>query len=54
MTILIVASKPSTAKFADRVIVLAGGSIVADGDHEHLVTTSSTYRELVGIDDAAA
>jgi ATP-binding cassette subfamily B protein len=54
MTILIVASKPSTAKFVDRVVVLAGGSIVAEGDHEHLATTSSTYRELVGIDDAAA
>lgn len=54
MTILIVASKPSTAKFVDRVVVLAGGAIVAEGDHQHLVTTSSTYRELVGIDDAAA
>jgi ATP-binding cassette, subfamily B, bacterial len=54
LTILIVASKPSTAKFADRILVLDNGAIVTEGAHDHLASTSATYRELVGIDDAAA
>jgi len=54
ITMLIVASKPSTAMFADRVAVLQGGSIVAEGSHDELSRSSVTYRELMGIHDAAA
>lgn len=54
VTMLIVASKPSTAMFADRIAVLQKGAIVAEGTHEDLSRSSATYRELLGIDDAAA
>ena len=54
VTMLIVASKPSTAMFADRIAVLQKGAIVAEGTHEELSRSSATYRELLGIDDAAA
>jgi ATP-binding cassette subfamily B protein len=40
--------------FADRVAVLQGGSIVAEGSHDELSRSSVTYRELMGIHDAAA
>jgi ATP-binding cassette subfamily B protein len=54
MTMLIIASKPSTAMFADRIVVLANGAISAEGSHRELARTSATYRELLGIDHAAA
>jgi ATP-binding cassette subfamily B protein len=54
ITMLIVASKPSTAMFADRVAVLQKGAIAAEGTHEDLSRSSATYRELMGLDDAAA
>lgn len=53
-TMLIVASKPSTAMFADRIVVLASGRIVAAGTHAELSRKSPDYRELLGIEDAAA
>ncbi len=49
-TMLLVASKPSTVFFADRILVLDGGGIVASGSHEQLLAQSSTYRELMGFD----
>jgi ABC-type multidrug transport system fused ATPase/permease subunit len=51
LTLFIVASKPSTVLFADRVLVLEAGAIVAEGRHEQLVRTSASYRELLGIED---
>ncbi len=51
ITLFIVASKPSTARFADRVVVLEGGRITASGPHHELVQTNHTYRELMGIED---
>ncbi|MCL2449427.1 MAG: ABC transporter ATP-binding protein/permease [Polyangiaceae bacterium] len=54
ITMLIVASKPSTVRFADRVAVLQQGAIAAEGTHEELARSNATYRELMGIDDAAA
>jgi ABC-type multidrug transport system fused ATPase/permease subunit len=52
-TILLVASKLSTVLLADRVVVLAGGRIVAEGHHHELCARSADYRELMGVDDAA-
>jgi ATP-binding cassette subfamily B protein len=51
LTLLIVASKPSTVLFADRIVVLENGSISAEGSHAALSRKSSSYRELLGIED---
>jgi ABC-type multidrug transport system fused ATPase/permease subunit len=53
ISMLLVASKLSTVLLADRVVVLAGGRIAAEGPHHQLVADSAAYRELLGIDDAA-
>ncbi|WP_332838157.1 ABC transporter ATP-binding protein [Nocardia terpenica] len=51
-TVLLVAHRPSTAAWADRVAVLDGGRIIADGPHERLLETCPRYRELMGgVDD---
>ncbi|WP_281205072.1 ABC transporter ATP-binding protein [Nocardia shimofusensis] len=47
-TTLLVAHRPSTAALADRVVLLAGGRIVAEGTHEQLLRIDSRYRELMG------
>ncbi|RDI65794.1 ABC transporter ATP-binding protein [Nocardia pseudobrasiliensis] len=55
-TVLLVAHRPSTAAWADRVAVLDGGRIIADGPHEQLLETCPRYRELMGgdLDDSTA
>jgi ATP-binding cassette subfamily B protein len=50
ITLFIVASKPSTVLFADRIVVLEKGRIAAEGSHTELASKSSAYRELLGID----
>jgi ATP-binding cassette, subfamily B, bacterial len=47
-TVLLVAHRPSTAAWADRVAVLDEGHIIADGPHEELLETCPRYRELMG------
>jgi ABC-type multidrug transport system fused ATPase/permease subunit len=49
-TVLLIASKLSTLLLADRVVMLAGGKIVADGSHETLAATQAAYRDLVGLE----
>lgn len=49
-TVVLVASKLSTVKQADRVVMLAGGRIVAQGTHETLAAQHAGYRQLMGID----
>ena len=48
-TALIVAHRPSTAALADRVAVMDAGRIVAVGEHEELLATSTVYRDLMGV-----
>jgi ABC-type multidrug transport system fused ATPase/permease subunit len=50
-TLLLVASKPSTVLFADRVVVLEQGKISRQGPHAELARTSATYRDLLGLED---
>ena len=49
ITLLLITSRLSTILLADRVAVLTGGRIVAQGTHARLVETSHEYRELMGI-----
>jgi ABC-type multidrug transport system fused ATPase/permease subunit len=45
-TVLMVAHKPAAIKACERVIMLDGGKIAADGTHERLLKESSAYAEL--------
>ncbi len=47
LTSIIVTHRMSTARSADRIIVLDEGRIEAEGTHEELLETSPTYRELM-------
>jgi ATP-binding cassette subfamily B protein len=46
-TTLIVAHRLSSIRLADRVVVLDGGAIVADGSHETLMADEPRYVEIV-------
>src|SRR5207248_159413 len=46
-TTIIIAHRPATIALADRVVLLDGGRVVADGTHEELLATCSRYREVL-------
>jgi ATP-binding cassette subfamily B protein len=46
-TTIIIAHRPATIALADRVVLLDGGKVVADGPHETLLATSARYREVL-------
>jgi ABC-type multidrug transport system fused ATPase/permease subunit len=46
-TTFVIAHRLSTIALADRIVVLEHGRIVAEGDHEQLLTRSELYREIV-------
>jgi ATP-binding cassette, subfamily B, bacterial len=46
-TTIVIAHRPATIALADRVVLLAGGSVVADGTHRELLATSTAYREVL-------
>ncbi|MGE5459763.1 MAG: ATP-binding cassette domain-containing protein, partial [Solirubrobacterales bacterium] len=46
-SVLVVAQRVGTIMHADRIVVLAEGSIAGLGTHEELLETCETYREIV-------
>jgi ATP-binding cassette, subfamily B, bacterial len=46
-TTLIIAHRPATIALADRVVLLEGGRVAAEGTHEELLTSSERYREVL-------
>jgi ATP-binding cassette subfamily B protein len=46
-TTLVIAHRPVTIALADRVLLLSGGKIVAEGTHEGLLATSERYRRVL-------
>ena len=46
-TTIVIAHRPATIALADRVVLLRGGRVVADGTHTSLLTTSAEYREVL-------
>ena len=45
---LMVAHRPSALRHSDRVLLLDGGRVAAQGTHEDLAVQSAAYRALVG------
>jgi len=45
-TSLIIAHRSSTLRVADRIVVMEGGCVVAEGPHHELIETSPAYRRL--------
>ena len=46
-TTVVIAHRPATIALADRVVLLSGGRVVADGTHSDLLATSAEYREVL-------
>jgi ATP-binding cassette subfamily B protein len=46
---LIIAHRLSTVVQADRIVVLDGGRLIAEGNHADLVESSPLYREFAEI-----
>jgi len=45
-TVLIIAHRLSTVRFADRIFTLEGGRLVEDGNHDSLINTGGRYATL--------
>jgi len=48
-TSLVIAHRLSTVRNADRIIVLEGGKIVEEGDHDALLKQNGVYAELYSL-----
>jgi ATP-binding cassette subfamily B protein len=46
-TTFVIAHRLSTITLAQEIVVLDGGRVVANGDHEALLESSELYREIV-------
>jgi ATP-binding cassette subfamily B protein len=52
-TTLVIAHRPATIALADRVVLLEGGRVVADGPHDVLLAESEAYRSVLAAADAS-
>jgi ATP-binding cassette subfamily B protein len=46
-TTIVIAHRPATIALADRVVLLSGGRVVADGTHDQLLRDSAEYRAVL-------
>jgi ATP-binding cassette, subfamily B, bacterial len=53
-TTLIIAHRAATIALADRVVLLDGGRVVAEGTHDELLATSARYRDVLAQSDGLA
>ncbi|MFH1386588.1 MAG: ABC transporter ATP-binding protein [bacterium] len=47
-TLVVIAHRPSSIKKADRILVLAGKRLQAEGEHDLLLASNDYYRSIVG------
>jgi ATP-binding cassette, subfamily B, bacterial len=52
-TTIVIAHRPATIALADRVVLLDGGRVVAEGSHEGLLEGEARYREVLAAAAAA-
>lgn len=52
-TTIVVAHRLSTIKRADNIVVMSGGSVVEQGDHDALMMKNGTYARMVGRQEGA-
>ncbi|HTV12628.1 MAG TPA: ABC transporter ATP-binding protein [Acidimicrobiales bacterium] len=48
-TTVIISHRPATIAIADRVLLVEGGQVVAEGTHEGLIAQSELYRQVLGL-----
>jgi ATP-binding cassette subfamily B protein len=53
-TTIVIAHRPATIALADRVVLIDGGRVAADGTHGELLRTSERYREVLAAAAARA
>jgi ABC-type multidrug transport system fused ATPase/permease subunit len=53
-TMILIAHRLRTIQACDRIVMLEGGSLVADGQYHELLQTSSAFRRLAGLDRVEA
>jgi ATP-binding cassette subfamily B protein len=53
-TTLIIAHRAATIALADRVVLIDGGRVVAEGTHDELLATSAKYRDVLAQSDGLA
>jgi ATP-binding cassette subfamily B protein len=46
-TTIVIAHRPATIALADRVVLLSGGRVIAEGTHDGLLASSAAYREVL-------
>jgi ATP-binding cassette, subfamily B, bacterial len=49
-TTIIISHRPATIAVADRVVLVEGGRVVAEGTHQELAAGSPPYRKVLGLD----
>jgi ATP-binding cassette, subfamily B, bacterial len=52
-TTIIIGHRPATIALADRVLLIDGGRVAAEGSHEELLATSAAYRTVLAQAEAA-
>ncbi|MEO6987665.1 MAG: ABC transporter ATP-binding protein [Aquihabitans sp.] len=51
-TTIVIAHRPATISLAERVVLIDGGQVVADGSHRDLLATSEQYRQVLASAEA--